>query len=92
MKLGIFLAMLLTCAALSGASLARAQNAAQQVPPDRVSLEEFKKLRDAGKVFVLDVRYQIDTKIKGATHIPLDQLEARLSELPHDREIVTYCS
>jgi hypothetical protein len=92
MKLGIFLAMLLTCAALSGASHARAQTPAQAVPPDRVTLEEFKALRAAGKVYVLDVRYQIETKIKGATHIPLDQLEARLSDLPRDREIVTYCS
>ena len=90
MKRRIFLAMLLACAALPCA--ARAQTAAQAAPPDRVTLEEFKKLRDAGKVFVLDVRYQIDTKIKGSTHIPLDQLESRLSELPRDREIVTYCS
>jgi hypothetical protein len=92
MRLGVFLALLLTCAALSGASLARAQTAAQAAPPDRVTLEEFTRLRAAGKVFVLDVRYQIDAKIKGSTHIPLDQLEARLSELPHDREIITYCS
>jgi uncharacterized protein YdaL len=92
MKRRIFLAMLLTCAALSGATHARAQTAAQEVPAGRVTLEEFKKLRDAGKVYVLDVRYQIDKKIKGATHIPLDQLEARLAELPRDREIVTYCS
>jgi hypothetical protein len=92
MKRRIFLAMLLTCAALSGASQARAQTGAQAAPAARVTLEEFKKLRDAGKVYVLDVRYQIDKKIKGATHIPLDQLEARLAELPHDKEIVTYCS
>ena len=89
MKRRIFLAMLLACAALPCAL--RAQTAAQ-VPPDRITLEEFKRLRAEGKVFVLDVRYQIETKIKGATHIPLDQLESRLSELPHDREIVTYCS
>jgi rhodanese-related sulfurtransferase len=92
MKRRIFLAMLLTCAALPGASHARAQAPAREVPADRVTLEEFKKLRDAGKVYVLDVRYQIDKKIKGATHIPLDQLEARLAELPRDREIITYCS
>ncbi|HYY98735.1 MAG TPA: rhodanese-like domain-containing protein [Pyrinomonadaceae bacterium] len=88
----IFLAVLLACAALSCVAPARAQTAAQEAPADRVTLEEFKALRAAGKVFVLDVRYQIDTKIKGATHIPLDQLEARLSELPRDREIITYCS
>ena len=90
MKLGIFLALLLACA--SAPCVARAQTAAQAAPPDRVTLEEFTRLRAAGKVFVLDVRYQIDLKIKGASHIPLDQLEARLSELPHDKEIVTYCS
>lgn len=90
MKRRIFLALLLACAATPAA--ARAQASAQQVPADRITLEEFKRLRDAGKVYVLDVRYQIETKIKGATHVPLDQLEARLSELPRDREIVTYCS
>ncbi|HEV7892741.1 MAG TPA: rhodanese-like domain-containing protein [Pyrinomonadaceae bacterium] len=90
MKRRIFLALLLACAALPAA--ARAQAAAQQAPADRITVEEFKRLRDAGKVYVLDVRYSIETKIKGATHVPLDQLESRLSELPRDREIVTYCS
>ena len=90
MRRRVFLALLLTCAALPCAT--RAQAPAQAVPPDRVTLEEFTRLRAADKVFVLDVRYQIDAKIKGSTHIPLDQLEARLSELPRDREIITYCS
>jgi rhodanese-related sulfurtransferase len=63
-----------------------------QVPADRIPLEEFKTKLAAGKVFVLDVRYVIDKKIKGATHITLDQLESHLPELPRDREIVTYCS
>ncbi|HKG12712.1 MAG TPA: rhodanese-like domain-containing protein [Pyrinomonadaceae bacterium] len=90
MKRRIFLALLLACAALPRA--ARAQAAAQQVPADRITVEEFKRLRDAGKVYVLDVRYSIETKIKGAAHVPLDQLESRLSELPRDMEIVTYCS
>lgn len=93
MKRRIFLAVLLACAAaMPAAARAQAAAQAQQVPPDRVTVEEFKRLRDAGKVYVLDVRYSIETKIKGATHVPLDQLESRLSELPRDREIVTYCS
>ena len=93
MKRRIFLALLLTAAAF-GASSARAQTqtVAPQVPPDRVTLEEFKRLRAENKIFVLDVRVGINTKIKGAAYIPLDQLESRLSELPRDREIVTYCS
>ena len=93
MKRRIFLALLLTAAAC-GAASARAQtpDAAPQVPPDRITLEEFKRLRAENKIFVLDVRVGIATKIKGAAHIPLDQLESRLSELPRDREIITYCS
>ena len=93
MKRRIVLALLLGILTL-GAVSARAlgQEAAQQVPPDRVSLEEFKALRAAGKIFVLDVRVGATTKIKGAAYIPLDQLEARLNELPRDREIITYCS
>ena len=93
MKRRIFLALLLTAAAF-GASSARAQTqtVAPQVPPDRITLEEFKRLRAENKIFVLDVRVGATTKIKGATYIPLDQLEARLAELPRDREIVTYCS
>ena len=94
MKRRLFLVTLLACAALSGAR-ASAQTQGQpqpETPPDRITVEEFTRLRAAGRVFVLDVRYQIDRKIKGATHIPLGDLEARLSELPRDREIVTYCS
>ena len=97
MERRIVLAVLLsvlTVGAVSARALGQeaARQAPQQIPPDRVSLEEFKALRAAGKIFVLDVRIGATTKIKGATYIPLDQLEARLSELPRDREIITYCS
>ena len=91
MRRRIFLALLLACAVAPCAVRAQ-QAAAPQVPADRITLEEFKRLRDAGKVYVLDVRYSIETKIKGAAHMPLDQLESRMSELPRDKEIVTYCS
>ncbi|HEX7956673.1 MAG TPA: rhodanese-like domain-containing protein [Pyrinomonadaceae bacterium] len=93
MKRRLFLALVLGALAASGA---RAQGAAaqqpQEVPPDRVTLEEFKTLYAAGKVLVLDVRYGPDRKIRGAALVPLDQLESRLAGLPRDREIVTYCS
>ena len=29
--------------------------------------------------------------IPGSTHIPLDELRERLSELPREREIIAYC-
>ena len=91
MKRRIFLVLLMSVA-LSGAAHARSQDVAQAVPPDRITLEEFKTLRADNKILVLDVRIGATTKIKGATYIPLDQLETRLAELPREREIVTYCS
>lgn len=66
---------------------------AAQTPPDRITLDEFKRLvADGQPLVVLDVRGEIDTKIAGAKHIPLDHLDARMKELPRDRQIVTYCA
>lgn len=92
MKRRLFLVMLLACAALAGPAVQGQQQPPQEAQTDRITLEEFTRLRAAGKIFVLDVRYGIDKKIKGATHIPLGDLETRLADLPRDREIVTYCS
>src|SRR5919112_4253575 len=101
MRRRLFLALLmgvaLSCVAASAQTAGTQAQPSQpsqspQPPADRVTLEEFKALRAAGKVFVLDVRYQIDKKIKGAEHIPLGDVEGRLADLPRDREIVTYCS
>ena len=89
----IFLALLVG-AALSCAAAAPAQEGApKQTPPDRVTVAETKALlADKKPALALDVRHGIETRIKGAKHIQLDQLESRLSELPRDREIITYCS
>jgi rhodanese-related sulfurtransferase len=51
---------------------------------------------DAGEdIYLLDVRNPEELEehgvIEGAINIPIDQLEARLSEVPQDKEIVTYC-
>lgn len=59
----------------------------------RITVDELKALLADGKpVTVIDVRNDIDKKIKGAVNVPLDQTEARLAEIPRDREIVTYCA
>ena len=87
----IFLALLIG-AALSCAR-PRAQEGAPQTPPDRVTVAETKALlADKKPVLVLDVRGHFERKVKGAAHIPLEQLETRLAELPRDREVITYCS
>ncbi len=51
---------------------------------------------DAGeKIFLLDVRNPEELvehgQIEGAVNIPIDELEARLAEVPKDQPIVTYC-
>ena len=59
----------------------------------RVAVDEFKRLVAGNSVVILDVRNdQIDRKIKGALHMPYNDIEARSRELPRDREIVTYCA
>lgn len=61
----------------------------------RVTKDELRAALDKGGALVVDVRpaqsYQ-QSHIKGAVHIPLEQVGARISELPRDKMIVTYCS
>jgi 3-mercaptopyruvate sulfurtransferase SseA len=61
----------------------------------RITLEEAKKLYDAGKAFVVDARPEEAYKqehIKGAVNITSGTLDARLKDLPKDKTIVVYCS
>ena len=69
----------------------------------RPPLDESKRVKAAdidamlakGDVVVLDVREDSELAetgtVKGAIHIPLGQLEARLGELPKDKVILTAC-
>ncbi len=80
------LALLCAAAAASGA---RAQQppAAREMPPDAL-----KQMLDKGqKVLVIDVRTDEEVKsgsIPGAIHIPMDQLEARMKDVPKDVQLV----
>ena len=59
-----------------------------------VSREELAARLAAGEAVVLDVRphqeYQAG-HVAGARSIPVEELEARLAELPADQEIIAYC-
>ena len=67
-------------------------------PSDGVRRITTVELRDAvasGSAFIVDVRPAVSYKenhIKGAVHIPLEEVATRLGELPRDKIIVTYCS
>jgi rhodanese-related sulfurtransferase len=61
----------------------------------RVKPSDIDALIADGKTVVLDVREPSELAetgtVKGAIHIPLGQLEARLGELPKDKVILTAC-
>jgi NADPH-dependent 2,4-dienoyl-CoA reductase/sulfur reductase-like enzyme/rhodanese-related sulfurtransferase len=66
--------------------------AAQNVLDGDVKITQWNELT-AG-AFLLDVRRNDERAqgyIPGSVHIPLDQLRARLTELPRDREIIVHC-
>jgi rhodanese-related sulfurtransferase len=61
--------------------------------PAEISVAEAAAKRDAG-AFILDVRQPDEwnaVHIPGATLIPLDQLDARVNEVPKDKEVVVVC-
>jgi rhodanese-related sulfurtransferase/DNA-binding HxlR family transcriptional regulator len=61
---------------------------------EAVDTEELLRRLHSGDAVVLDVRPEPEYAgghLPGAIHIPLEELSNRLSELPHDREIVAYC-
>lgn len=46
------------------------------------------------KIFLLDVREPDERQtavIEPSTHIPMDDVENRLAEIPRDRPVVVYC-
>jgi rhodanese-related sulfurtransferase len=61
---------------------------------EQVTREELLARVAAGTATVVDVRPEEEYAaghIPGALSVPLDELEARLAELPHGTEIVAYC-
>jgi len=61
---------------------------------EAVDTDELLRRLAAGHAVVIDVRPNPEYAaghLPGAIHIPLEELAARLSELPADREIVAYC-
>lgn len=61
---------------------------------DAIDTDELLRRLRAGDMVVLDVRPEPEYAgghLPGSLHIPLEQLEERLSELPRNQEIVAYC-
>jgi rhodanese-related sulfurtransferase len=89
---GWLIALLALGAVAAFAFLSRPAPVAVALPPE-VSVQQARELVNEG-AFLLDVRTPLEwdeAHVAGATLIPLDQLETRLSELPRDRKIVVMC-
>jgi NADPH-dependent 2,4-dienoyl-CoA reductase/sulfur reductase-like enzyme/rhodanese-related sulfurtransferase len=70
--------------------------AAQNVLAGDVQLVQWNEISslDAQKAVLLDVRRPDERAkgfIPGSLHIPLDEVRARMNELPRDREIIVHC-
>ncbi len=98
-----FMSVLVTLAVLLGvlASTANLEHLVQAQDPypgiARITVDELKALLEKRTpVTVLDVRSGMvndeELRIKGAVRIPPEEIERRLSELPRNREVVTYCA
>jgi rhodanese-related sulfurtransferase len=62
---------------------------------DEIGYGEFQRLwraRGDGRVVILNVKGKNDRHFDRETHIPLEELHLRLSELPRERTIVLYCN
>ena len=57
---------------------------------DQISVAEAVAKRNQG-AFILDVRTWEEYHIPDSTLIPLDELEARIDEVPRDQEVVVVC-
>jgi 3-mercaptopyruvate sulfurtransferase SseA len=74
------------------------QNEDEDVPSDRITIRQLKRMMDAKEeVVIVDTRdgssYLGSTvQIKGAIHITHDELEAKMKDLPKNKLIVLYCT
>jgi predicted sulfurtransferase len=77
---------------------AAAQQQQQEVPGDgvrRITPAQVRAALEKGEAVIIDVRgegaYEAG-HIKGALHMPTDELLSRVGELPRDKMIIAYCS
>jgi 3-mercaptopyruvate sulfurtransferase SseA len=95
---GVFLALQQNRPAQVAATQPTTVSQAAEVPfPDvpRIGLADARARIDAGQAVAVDTRSRQDFEaehIPGAVSMPLAEFEARLSELPKNTEIITYCT
>ncbi len=61
----------------------------------RISVDEAKAMLDKGNAVVIDVRQPDEWasgRVAGAIHIPVDDVLARIDELPTDKDLLFICA
>jgi rhodanese-related sulfurtransferase len=64
----------------------------------RITVDEVRKRMEKGEPFTfIDTRNpkawgEAEEKLPGAVRVPSDDVTNHLSEIPHDRAIITYCT
>lgn len=61
----------------------------------RISVDEAKAMVEEGNAVVIDVRRPDEWAaghVKGAIHIPVDDVLARIDELPEDKDLLFICA
>lgn len=82
----IALVVVMACGAAAAAGV--------QAPLSTAQLQELIQ-REGEAVFLLDVRTSGEWargRIVGSVHIPMDQIPARIKEIPRDKKIVAVCA
>ncbi len=93
-----WLFLILCVLAVSSAAPARQNGHNEEKDAPRMTVAELlARLEKHAPIVIVDSRSESswegsDKQIKGSVRIPLDQIEARMNELPKDKEIVIYCS
>ena len=84
---------LLAAGVLAAPAVVRAAGAPTEAP--RVAAEEAVKMAGKGEAVIVDVRARSDYDFEhaeGAISIPLNELDARIGELPKNKYIAAYCT
>ncbi len=71
-----------------------AQEAAADAPQDEVDLDQFAAAHSQG-AYVVDVREADEVaggRVPGAVHIPMNEVPARVAELPQDQPFFVICA
>ncbi len=100
LQMGSWLAVLLggSLAAYIAIKYVERRRFERQLLVARITPEELMHKMEAGEeVTVLDLRHSIElegerVKLRGALHLPAEELETRHQEIPRDRDIILYCT